>query len=101
MKLWNKVFKGSANSNSTVTNWVCFMYEGKYVDFYRLIDGIYEADKPQLFPEGSTKMGLAVKFQSDVSDVLGEIPQNIIKRFGNNLKQCQLVNIEVTIKEQG
>jgi len=71
------------------------MYCGNYVDANLLEKGIYTCQKPFIYHSHETISSL-IKQAEDIQDKMGK--HHISDKYIDNLKQCELVSIIITIK---
>jgi hypothetical protein len=69
-------------------------YLDNYVDTNLLEKGIYTATKPTIY-DNNTTLEMLIEQAQQVKDMLGNT-MIISDSYINNLKQCQLKNIEIT-----
>lgn len=78
------------------TNFKVLMHCGVYVDANMLVKGIYECTKPFIYDNDETIESM-IETAEKLKDLFGS--QYIInERYFENLKQCQLIDVELLIK---
>lgn len=78
------------------TKFKVLMHYGTYVDANMLVKGIYECTKPFIYHNDETIESM-IETAEKLKDLVGS--QYIVnEKYFENLKQCQLVDVELLIK---